>query len=34
MSIMMGLRITADPARVQKALGSDPERLQGIAQRS
>ena len=34
MSIMMGLRITADPARVQEALNSDPERLKGIAQRS
>ena len=34
MSVMMGLRIAADPARVVDALNSDPERLKGIAQRS
>jgi hypothetical protein len=34
MSIMMGLRIAADPARIEQALNSDPERLKGIAQRS
>src|ERR1700747_3376947 len=34
MSVMMGLRVTADPARVQDALTSDPERLQSIAQRA
>lgn len=32
MSVMMGLRVAADPARVQQALTSDPERLQSIAQ--
>src|ERR1700739_4304276 len=34
MSGMMGLRITADRARVEEALNSDPERLKGIAQRA
>lgn len=34
MSVMMGLRITADPTRVEEALKSDPERLKGIAQRA
>ena len=34
MSVMMGLRVVADPARVQEALSSDPERLQSIAQRA
>ena len=34
MSVMMGLRITADPARIEEALKSDPERLEGIAQRA
>jgi hypothetical protein len=34
MSVMMGLRITADPARVEQALNSDPERLMRIAQRA
>jgi hypothetical protein len=34
MSVIMALRVTADPARVQEALNSDPERLKGIAQRS
>ncbi|MBV9680892.1 MAG: hypothetical protein JO046_03815 [Solirubrobacterales bacterium] len=34
MSVMMGLRITADPARVEEALNSDPERLKRIAQRA
>ena len=31
MSVMMGLRIDADPARVEEALNSDPERLKRIA---
>jgi hypothetical protein len=31
---MMGLRIGADPARVEEALNSDPERLKRIAQRA
>ena len=34
MSVMMGLRIEADPARVEEALNSDPERLKGISQRA
>ena len=34
MSVLMGLRIAADPARVEEALNSDPERLKGIAHRS
>ena len=34
MSVMMGLRINADPARVEEALNSDPERLMRIAQRA
>lgn len=34
MSVMMGLRITADPARVEEALNSDPERMERIAQRA
>jgi hypothetical protein len=34
MSVMMGLRINADPARVEEALNSDPERLKRIAQRA
>ena len=34
MSVMMGLRIAADPVRVEEALNSDPERLKGIAQRA
>lgn len=34
MSVMMGLRVDADPARVEEALNSDPERLKRIAQRA
>ena len=34
MSVIMGLRVTADPDRVQQALTSDPERLKRIAQRA
>ena len=34
MSVIMALRITADPARVVGALTRDPERLKAIAQRS
>jgi hypothetical protein len=34
MSVMMGLRIDADPARLEEALNSDPERLKRIAQRA
>jgi hypothetical protein len=34
MSVMMGLRVAADPARVEQALTSDPERLMSIAQRA
>src|ERR1700689_4629379 len=34
MSVMMGLRFSADPARVVEALNSDPERLKAISQRS
>lgn len=34
MSVMMELRINADPARVEEALTGDPERLERIAQRS
>jgi hypothetical protein len=34
MSVLMGLRVTADPARVEEALKRDPERLNGIAQRA
>ena len=34
MSVMMGLRIAGDPARVEQALNSDPERLQRISQRA
>jgi hypothetical protein len=34
MSIMMGLRLQADPTRVEQALNSDPERLKAIAERS
>jgi len=34
MSVMMGLRIAADPAKVEAALKSDPERLQSIAGRA
>lgn len=34
MSVIMGLRIAADPKRVEQALNGDPERLQQIAQRS
>lgn len=34
MSVMMGLRVTGDPARIQEALNSDPDRLTGIAQRA
>jgi hypothetical protein len=34
MSVMMGLRITADPARVEEVFNRDPERLKGIAQRA
>jgi hypothetical protein len=34
MSVMMGLRVAADPTRVEEALNSDPERLQRIAQRA
>jgi hypothetical protein len=34
MSVMMGLPINADPARVEEALNSDPERLMRIAQRA
>ena len=33
MSVMMGLRITADPAQVQEALKSDPERLEAVTER-
>ena len=34
MSVIMGLRVTADPDRVQQALTSDPERRKRIAQRA
>ena len=34
MSIMMGLRISGDPARIEQAVNSDPDRLKGIAQRA
>jgi hypothetical protein len=34
MSVMMGLRITGDPARIEQALNSDPERLKRIGQRA
>src|SRR5262249_62150916 len=34
MSVLMGLRIVADPARVEQALNSDPERLKRIGQRA
>ncbi len=34
MSVIMALRITADPQRVVEALTRDPERLKAIAQRS
>ena len=34
MSVMMGLRIIGDPARIEQALNSDPERLKRIGQRA
>jgi hypothetical protein len=34
MSVMMGLRVAADPARVEEVLNADPERLKGIAHRA
>jgi hypothetical protein len=34
MSIMMGLRLQADPTRLEQALNSDPERLKAISERS
>jgi heme-degrading monooxygenase HmoA len=34
MSVIMGLRISADRGRFEQALNSDPERLQGIAERA
>ena len=34
MAVLMTLRITGDPARIEQALNSDPERLKAIAARS
>ena len=34
MSIMMGLRIAGDAARIEQMLNSDPERLKRVAQRA
>ena len=34
MSVMMGLRIAGDAARIEQALTRDPERLETISQRS
>jgi hypothetical protein len=34
MSVIMGMRIAADPQRVEQALNSDPDRLTKISQRA
>jgi hypothetical protein len=34
MSVMMGLRVTVDPARFEQVINSDPERLRAIAKRA
>jgi heme-degrading monooxygenase HmoA len=34
MSVMMGLRLAVDPDRFEATINSDPDRLQGIAERA